>query len=331
MPNLYVTQQGARIETEQGRILVTKHDEVLLSVPAINVDQIVLIGNVGITTPALDVLFDRQIGLLFLNRKGEFKGRLSGELPRNVELRQMQYRRADDPVFCLELSRRLVEGKIRNSRTLLQRRQRDRDIPCPEIIGLQELLDDLASVTTQNILLGMEGQAGRLYFAGLRRFIPPAWHFAQRNRRPPRDPVNALLSIAYTLLHEHCCSALLACSLDPAVGFLHKPRYGRDSLASDLMEEFRTVIADAVVMTLLGNRMVTPVDFTVLPGDRGVFVGRDVWKQMQVQFWKRLEREVRLPGIERGLSYRKLLEVQARKLRRAIEGEAEMYESFLQK
>lgn len=332
MANLYITDPGARLEVEAGRLIVSSGEDVVISVPAHQVDEVVIVGRAGVTTPALGLLLDRGIGLLLLTQTGTYRGRLVAERSRNVALRQEQYRRADDSAFCLAISRAYVEGKIRNARTLLMRLDADGNRTTHRMVDvLKEMIDQLPSAVDKEALLGYEGQASRAYFRGIRPQIHSPWTFTRRARRPPPDPVNALLSIAYTLLHESCYSALEASGLDPTIGFLHAPAYGRASLAADLMEEFRPVIADSVVLTVLNKRMVHPHNFSPDPGGKGIRLDRDAWSVVANQYMHRLQTTVRLPGMTRSLSYQKVLEVQARSIRRVIEGRQEAYEPFLTK
>ncbi|HEU0115087.1 MAG TPA: CRISPR-associated endonuclease Cas1 [Thermomicrobiales bacterium] len=332
MPSLYLTEQGARLSIEAGRLLATQGDDVLLSVPATRVDQVVIVGNVGVTTPALGFLLDRRIPLVFLTAGGAFRGRLASDPSRNMEARRRQYARADDAAFCLAVGRAIVAGKIRNCRTLCLRLDASNADP-PAVAAADELRSLLAEVggaATTAALMGIEGRAARAYFAVFRHFLRPPWEFARRARRPPPDPVNALLSLLYTLLHESCYAALEAAGLDPACGFLHAPRPGRASLALDLMEEFRPLVADSVALTLLNKRMLRPADFRS-DGQGGVVLAHDGWRAVAEQYGRRLRTQVRPPGLERRVTYQKLLEAQSRQLKRAIAGEAATYAPFLAK
>ncbi|MGH2533310.1 MAG: CRISPR-associated endonuclease Cas1 [Thermomicrobiales bacterium] len=320
MPNLYVTEPGARLETEAGQLLVTKHGELLLAVPAARVDEVVLVGHAGVTTPALGLLLDRGIGLVLLTTGGRFRGRLVANRAVPVDLRRAQYRRAEDPAFCLALSRAIAAGKIRNARTLLLRLDETNTDP-PTLAAVREMAaleDALPAAETLAAIMGIEGRAARRTFAVLGRALRPPWVLPRRARRPPPDPVNALLSLLYTLLHESCYAAVEAVGLDPYCGYLHQPRAGRAALALDLMEEFRPVIADSVMLTLLNKRILSPDDFE--PGDPadGVRLTREGWRHVATQYTKRLQTRIRPPGLARQTTYQKLLEIQARGLKRAI-------------
>lgn len=330
MPSLYVTEPGALLEKEAERLFVTKDDTVLLAVPVTRVSQVIVVGSVTVTTPALNLLLDRNIGLVYLTSGGVYRGRLSADRGKQVELRRRQYRRADDPEFCLRLARTIVAGKIRNARTFCMRLETTNQDPVVNraIEDLRAMLARVAAATTLAELLGIEGQAARRYFGALRRLLRPPWTFERRARRPPPDPVNAIFSLVYTLLHESCYAAVEAAGLDPLCGFYHQPHYGRASLALDLVEEFRAIIADSVVFTLLNKRMLDPRQFVPAPQGRGVHLDHEGWRCVAQQYARRLRTLVRPPGQERRISYQKVLEAQAQQLRRVIIGDGVVYAPF---
>lgn len=328
MPSLYLTSPGTRLELEAGQLVCVQHDEVILAVPAARVDQVVVVGGCHVTTPALAYLLDHRKDLVFLTASGAFRGRLDPLEHRGHARRREQYRRADDPAFCLELGKAMVHGKILNCRTRCMELDTD-DHPVSQLaidrLRLAARQCDRAESHAE--LMGIEGRASRTYFSVLRRHLREPWTFPARARRPPPDPVNALLSLAYTLLHENCRAALLVAGLDPSCGFLHQPRSGRASLALDLMEEFRPVIADTVVWALLNKRMLSITDFSHHSGE-GMRLTPDGWKTFARQYSRRLETGIRVPGRSTRTTYRKLLEVQGRQLARVISGELPSYEPF---
>ncbi|HFD40294.1 MAG TPA: CRISPR-associated endonuclease Cas1 [Anaerolineae bacterium] len=325
MPTLYVVEPGARIEKEYHRLLVTKEDEVLLRVPLRRVSQVVLVGRVGVTTPALHALLQAQTPLLLVRRTGALVGRLTPAMPRNLPLRQAQYRRNDDAAFCLAMTRAIVAGKLRNQRVLalriLRRRPRER-APLRTLRAAEK-----GTVQAQKVaaLRGLEGMGARAYFALYRQAFDPAWRFEKRTRRPPRDPINALLSLGYTLLGHALMTALEAVGLDPYLGFFHAEKYGRPALALDLVEEFRAPFVDSLVMTLVNKRMLSPGDFEERGG--GVYLKDRGLRLFLREFGDRLESRVTTPEVGRPLSYRKHFEVQARRVARAILGQ-ESYRPF---
>jgi len=331
MATLYVTETGARIEKEYRRLLVTKEDEVLLRVPLSRVSDVVLVGWTGATTPAMLALLDAGIGLTFVSRTGQLRGRLVPPTARNIPLRHRQYERAVDEGFCLGIARAIVGGKLRNERTLARRLCRGRDeIDADSIEEITSAIQQVDDAPDMDTLRGLEGAGARAYFRVFRQALALEWGFEKRVRRPPGDPVNAMLSLGYTLLGQNMMTALEVVGLDPYDGFFHADKYGRPALALDLVEEFRSVIVDSVVLTVVNKRMLTPDDFR--PGPKGgVILRRSGLREFLGQYTGRLQTEVIHPLAGRRLTYQKCFEVQARLMRKVIEGEAEVYSPFLTK
>jgi len=328
MATLYVTEPGSRIEKEYQRIIVTKDDEILQRVPLRRVQEVVLVGRVGATTPALLALLDAGASLTMVARNGRLRGSLSPPMSSNAKLRRQQYERAEDVDFCLNFARSVVRGKLVNSRSMMRRLLRRRKDELPERL-LDRVQDSLAEVKTaasMDALRGMEGAAARAYFGFVREALRVDTSFQRRARRPPPDPVNALLSFGYTLLGAAMISALEVTGLDPYVGFFHAEKYGRPALALDLIEEFRAPVVDSLVLTLFNKRMIEPDDFE--PGeDGGVYLSRQGQKVFFREFSDRLETRVK-HWTGRRFSYRKLLEVQARVAASVIQGKREKYRPF---
>jgi len=328
MATLYITEPGARIEKEYQRLLVTKDDEVLLRVPLSRVTDVVLVGQTGATTPALLALLDAGIGLAFVSQSGALRGRLVPPTPKNIPLRHQQYARAQDGAFCLEVARAIVGGKLRNQRALAFRLRRSH----PEI--KEKLVEDIIATIEgvqgsedMNALRGLEGAGARAYFQILRQALPEEWRFEKRVRRPPGDPVNAMLSLGYTLLGHSLMSALEVVGLDPYDGFFHADKYGRPALALDLVEEFRSVIVDSVVLTVVNKGVLALDDFR--PGPKGgTLLTQRGLRQFLDQYSARLQTEIIHPLAGRRLTYQKCFEVQAWQMRKVIEGKAEEYRPF---
>lgn len=244
MPAFYVLQQGTKLRLENRRLLVVQGEEVLASTPLSHVSQVVLFGRIGLTTPVIGALMARDKEVIFLSRYVDFRGRLVGSLTPHVPLRRAQYRRLDQPGFVLEMAKGFVAAKLRHQRTFLLRHNRkkhddDIDHACRQI---ECSLEAIPRKNALNALLGLEGTASRAYFRGFRDLFNPDWRFKSRTRRPPRDPVNVLLSFGYTLLVQDCRSAVQATGLDPFAGYLHSVSYNRPSMALDLAEEFRVIV-----------------------------------------------------------------------------------------
>jgi CRISPR-associated protein Cas1 len=330
MATLYVIEPGARLEKEYQRLLVTLEDQVLLRVPLQHVSQVVLVGNVGVTTPALHALLQAQTPLILVGRGGKLLGRLLPATAANLPLRQAQYRCNQDVNFQLSLARRIVAGKIRNQRVLASRLDRRR--PRLQAQAALEQMGALMLAAQQaeslESLLGVEGQAARLYFGALRGAFNPQWQFDRRTRRPPKDPVNALLSLGYTFLGHALQAALEVVGLDPYLGFFHAEKYGRPALALDLVEEFRAPLVDSLTLTLVNHKILTPDDFELEPQSGGYFLKHAALRLFLEHFSRRLEAQVLVRTIGRELTYRKLFEVQARKLAAVVKGESEAYTPF---
>jgi CRISPR-associated protein Cas1 len=331
MATLYVIEPGARVEKEYRRLLVTKEDEVLLRVPLARVSEVVLVGRTGVTTPAMLALLDAGVGLSLVSRMGQLRGRLVPPAAKNIPLRHRQYERAVDGEFCLEMARAIVGGKLRNERTLARRLCREREQmdsgPVEEITSAIKQVDMAPDLDS---LRGLEGAAARAYFRVVRQALPAEWGFAKRVRRPPTDGVNALLSLGYTLLGQNMMTALEVVGLDPYDGFFHADKYGRPALALDLVEEFRSVIVDSVVLTVVNKRILRPDEFR--PGPKGgVMLRQSALRDFLAQYTARIQTEVIHPVAGRRLSYQKCFEVQARMIRKVIEGEKESYLPFLTK
>lgn len=330
MPTLYVTEPGARIEKEYRRLLVTKDDKMLLRIPLQRISQVVLVGRVGTTTPALHALLQMDIPLLLTSRSGKTLGRLLPPTAANLPLRQEQYRRNDDKDFCLTLARAIVSGKIRNQRVMAQRLNRRRPA-----LQAQATLDDMNQALRKakgaqalDVLMGIEGQAARQYFGLLRKAFDPGWAFTKRTRRPPKDPVNALLSLGYTFLGHAIMSALEVVGLDPYLGFFHAEKYGRPALALDLVEEFRAPIVDSLTLSLFNHRLLDEKDFQPAVKGDGIYLSDKGLRIFITKFNQRLESQVTPRSLGRKISYRKLFEVQARKLVHLIQGRSDTYKPF---
>lgn len=331
---MYVTDPGARIEKEYRRILVTKDDEVLKAAPLDRLSEVVLVGRgVGATTSALHMLLEAGVGLTLVSRTGRLLGRLAPPTPKNIPARQAQYAAAQDPTFCLRLARAIVAGKLRNSRTMTRRVARGcsdvDDAPVAEII---RCLKALPAAPDMDTVRGLEGQAARAYFAVWGQSFSGAFRFERRSRRPPKDPVNALLSLGYSLLTQNLVTACEVVGLDPYDGFFHADKYGRPALALDLVEEFRAVVVDSLVRALVNKHLLAEADFRPA-GEKngGVYLTRRGLGIFFTQYSRRLKTRVVHPHYSKRLTYQQCFEVQARLLRQVIEKKLDKYPPFVVK
>ncbi len=382
---LYLQEQGSFVGKRSEHLVVQKDGHEAQRTPICSVRQVVVFGNVQVSTQALEALAVREVPVVYLTRYGRFIAALEPAPTKNVMLRADQYRVFSDPARAMVLSRAVVKAKIANQRTLLMRSLRSlrnqesgiggqeseishetsqvlktaevrtesgvdsddlsppssltsRPSPLvprasdePAVCGLADLLGRVDAIVDPAVLLGTEGQAAHLYFSQFGRMLKSsgpgrAFDFSTRNRRPPRDPVNALLSFAYALLAKDCFAAVLTVGFDPYQGFFHAGRYGRPSLALDLMEEFRPVIADSVVLTLINNAMLAPDDFlTWREACQLTEAGR---KQFFRAYEQRKATIVKHPMFDYPMSYSRMLEVQARVLAGHVRGDIPQYVGF---
>jgi CRISPR-associated protein Cas1 len=309
MATLYVIEQGARIEKEYRRVVVAKEDKVLAALPLAHVDHVVLVGNVGATTPALHALLDAGVGLTLLDRWGRLRGRLESATGKNLALRHRQYERSRDAAFSLAVSRAIVGGKLRNQRTLARRMARDHPVAPLLLERLNHAIRQVDDVPDLATLRGVEGEGARNYFAVLRAALRSGFDFTKRTRRPPGDPVNALLSLGYTVLGQNLMAACEVVGLD-------------------LVEEFRSVIVDSVLLNLVNRRRLTGDDFEPGP-EGGVYLKWAAQRTFFAAYTARINTEVYYAPAQRKLSYQKLFEVQARRLRKVIEGTESEYGAYL--
>ena len=328
MATLYVTEQGARIEKEYRRVLVTKHDEVLLATPLARLSEVVLVGWVGATTPALLMLLDAGVPLSFITRSGKLRGRLTPPSAKNLPLRHAQYDRARDPAFCLKVARAIVDGKLRNSRALAYRIRRSHpQIGASWLARIEQAVEAVVAAEDMNSLRGIEGSAAKAYFEVLRAALRAQMTFQKRTRRPPRDPANALLSLGYTLLTQNLMTACEVVGLDPYDGFFHADKYGRPALALDLVEEFRGPVVDSTVRLVINKRVIGPRDFE--PGqERSIYLTHRGLRKFLQQYTHRLNTQILHPTYGRRLTYQRVFEVQARLLAKTIQGTLDNYQPF---
>jgi CRISPR-associated protein Cas1 len=330
---LYLNTAGLRVGKNGAVLQVKDKDTVVQEARLGEICQVNVMGNVQISTQAVQELCTREVPICYFSMGGWFYGITMGLNQRNVFLRRSQFRLSEEESFARSLARRLVAGKIRNQRTLLQRNHIE---PKKQTLaGMKEMADRAEEARSLSELLGIEGTAARLYFGGFSGMMKPdeereagelRFDMDGRNRRPPRDPVNALLSLGYSLLAKDLTVACYAVGFDPFVGFYHQPRFGRPALALDLMEPFRPLIVDSAVLTAINTGMVTEGDFVTAGGAVALTAaGR---KGFFRAYEARMDTLVTHPLFDYRVSYRRLLEIQARLLARVLEGEIGAYPVF---
>ena len=342
---LYLNTQGYRVGCKEEVLVVKDKDRVVEEVRMRDVSHVALFGNIQISTQAVQVLCGLEIPVTYFSMGGWFYGLTRGHSLKNVFLRMEQFRQGlTAPAVCLALARQFVHGKIRNQRTMLMRNHLEP--PEPVILRLKVAAEEVLAAASIEELLGMEGAAAALYFQHFSGMVKveddlpgleaPAdtprqpvfnFNFTHRNRRPPTDPVNAMLSLAYSLLAKDCTLAALAVGFDPYLGFYHQPRFGRPALALDLMEEFRPLVAESTVLSCLNNRVITEKDF--VQAGRAVNLTAAGRKRFFQTYEQRMNGLLTHPLFDYKVSYRRALELQARLLAKTLTGEIAEYTPLL--
>lgn len=324
---MYVTEQGAKIGFQRGRVVVTKSKEKLQEARPIDVSQICLYGNAQISSQMMRAAFDSDIPVCWFSYGGWFQGIASGLPSKNIDLRRRQVAIAIHA--GLPIAKAMVKGKIRNSRTFLMRNAKD-DV-AEEAAQLKHLANKTDDADTLESLLGIEGAAARTYFGTfstmMRDDAIATFDMNGRNRRPPKDPVNCLLSYCYALLTKDLTATAIGVGFDPYLGVMHRPRFGRPALALDLAEEFRPLIAESVVLNLINNGEVNTKDF--ISRASAVALTNDARKAVLKAYERRLDSEVTHPTYRYRITYRRAMEVQARVLAAHILSEIPEYVPML--
>lgn len=323
----YVQMQGGQVGKSGDRITVKLKGELVQEIRLHDLSQLCLFGNIQVTTQALHELTDRGIPICYFSMGGWFHAVTIGMIHKNVQLRMEQFATALDPEKSLRLARAFIVGKIRNSRTIL-RRSLEED-PGHLLDRLAELAILAASAPSPESLLGIEGTAARYYFSGFANLIKggDAFRFEDRNRRPPRDPINALLSFLYSMLAKEWTVTLFSVGFDPMLGFFHKPRYGRPALALDMAEEFRPLIAESTALSLVNSGELSQNHFVFRAGACSL---NETGRKITIAaFERRLDSLITHPIFGYKICYRRILEVQARLLARTLSGELPVFPNFL--
>ncbi len=337
---LYVMTPNAYAHLENATLRIDVEHEKKLQVPLHHLGGLVCFGNVMVSPALMHRLADEGKSLVLLDNSGRFKARLEGAVSGNILLRQVHHRVACEPAFTLNFARAVVAGKLRNSRTNVQRGAREADNP-EEAEKLTRTANNLAAslrfaATASNLdeLRGVEGEAARGYFSALNLIVKPqaraSFVLNGRTRRPPLDRFNALLSFLYAMSMNDCRSACEAAGLDVQLGFLHAIRPGRAALALDLQEEFRSIISDRLALTLINRGQITVADFDEREG--GAVMLNDKGRRTVVTAWQeRKQEEITHPLTENKIPIGLLPFIQARFIARTIRGEMEGYLPYLAK
>ena len=329
MATIYLNEQQSIVKKRDEYLIVQYPDKRKTEVPLIKVSQVVVVGDITLTTPALHALLERGIEVCFLSFYGHFRGRLAPPVAKNAAIRRAQYRAHADPEQALEIARACVRGKLANMRTMVLRanRQIQEEKIAEAANEIQRMMQQTSQVTALGSLLGVEGRGSAAYFGVFGKLLRGPLTFTHRQRRPPRDPVNAMLSLGYTLLGHQVAAAIQVVGLDPYAGFLHQTRHGRAALAFDLIEEFRPIIVDSVILNICNHRLLSEQDFQEELGV--IHLKPDARKKFTTKLDERLQEEIVHPRFEYRTSYRRCIELQARLLAKHLTGEIPAYPPFI--
>lgn len=331
---LYITTPESYLSKDGTNVVITVNQKEVFRIPIINIEGIVTFGYMGSSPGLMKLCIDNNVALTFLSPGGRFVSRIQGQTRGNVLLRKMQYKLSEEEDWTLHLSQVMIAGKIQNYRNILRRYMRDYGVN-PIVNSAEIALDgfkkDIFETTSHSTLMGVEGIAANKYFEAFPCLITQqneGFPFNGRNRRPPKDAVNAMLSLAYTLITNDVTAALETVGLDPYVGFLHTLRPGRASLALDMTEELRAYLGDRFVLSLINRRQITPKDF-LYQGDQSVIM-TDQGRRVFLTAWQNRKKDIVMhPYLNEKLPVGLIPHAQALLLARYIRNDIDDYPVFL--
>lgn len=336
---LYVMGKNRYLSLDGENVVVLEQQQEIGRVPLHNLQEIITFGYTGASPALMGACAERNIGLSFMTANGRFLARVSGEIKGNVILRKTQYRISENEEESLKIARNFITGKVYNARWVLERAVRDYPMRVDgeklrqKSVYLKNSLKNIQACDTASELLGLEGEAASVYFSVFGELIlqqKETFYFRGRNKRPPLDNVNAMLSFAYSLLAGMCAAALEAVGLDPYVGFYHKDRPGRISLALDMMEEFRSIMADRFVLTLINKRIVKADYFT--KKESGAVILNEDGRKLFLRAWQEKKQEIIThPFLKEKVEWGMVPYVQAMLLARYLRGDLDQYPPFFWK
>lgn len=327
MGTVYITTDDSFIGKTDERLRVRANKQTILDVPLLKVDGVVVLGRATVSPAALIELLERKIPLSFLTGTGRYLGRLEPSLTKNIFVRSAQWQASGESEQAIHVVQGFIRGKLKNYRNLLLRSQRENGLDLQRAITqLEQAIAPIHQTSSIETLRGLEGAGSAAYFSSFGQLIRvPGFVFEARRRRPPTDPVNALLSFGYALLLHDLQSAVNIVGFDPYLGYLHTQRYGRPSLALDLMEEFRPLVVDAVVLAALNRKSLLPEDFTTEPLSQAVALA-DAGRRTFLRLYEQKKQSTfKHPVLGKQCSYQEVFEIQARLLAKYLLGETSQY------
>ncbi|QLE57034.1 type I-D CRISPR-associated endonuclease Cas1d [Nostoc sp. TCL26-01] len=327
MGTVYITQDDSFISKVDERLNVKFEKKTILDVPLIKIDGLVVMGRVSISPAAVFELIDKKIPLTFLTNNGKYLASLEPEMGKNIFVRTAQWQAAGESPQAIHVTQGFVRGKLKNYRHSLLEAQRRYAVDLnSNITQLTNAIASLEKANSIDTIRGFEGAGSAAYFGCFNQLIRvDNFSFTTRNRRPPIDPVNSLLSLGYSLLRHDIQGALNIVGFDPYLGYLHTERYGRPSLALDLMEEFRPLIVDAVVLTAINRRMLSPKDFITEPISNAVSLTKEGLHIFLRLYQEKKQNKFKHPVLQKQYTYQQTFEIQARLLAKYLLGEIDKY------
>ena len=326
---LYITDPQTKVYFKDNQIIAEDKNEILTKVPIENVEGVVLVGALGVSMGCQKELLLRGIPLSLLSSTGQYFGRLESTSHVNIKRQRQQMRLGDNQDFTLKLSKQILNAKVHNQLVILRRYQRERKIAevdkCIRNISfLQQKIQNTDSIEQAE---GYEGICARHYFSALAQIVPTEYSFKGRNKQPPKDKFNSLLSFGYTLLHFEIFTALENKGLNAYAGFMHQDKQGHPALASDMMEEWRAVIIDSLVLSMIGQGKFTAEDFDYDKDNKGVYLNKKACKIFIREYEKKIRTTVQYFKEVNAMSFRRAIQYQTNRLAKAIdEGDAAIYE-----
>jgi CRISPR-associated protein Cas1 len=331
MAAIYLIEQGTNIYKDHLRFIIHVSEKPKIEIPIREVEQIMIFGNIQLTTPVIQTCLNEKIAVLFLNQSGRYKGHLFSEESTNLDTCLTQVERRNNDYFQFSVSKAIVYGKLINSKQLLMRFNRKRKIAAVEnaMYGISQDIDALDLVEELDSLRGYEGITAARYFPAFGQLITnPNFEFSLRNRQPPTDPINSLLSFGYTLLFNNVLSFIIAEGITPYIGNFHYGERQKPYLAFDLMEEFRSVIVDSLVLKIINNSIFKVTDFEFNPSTGGVYLHQSARRIFLKRFESRMNEETSHPDLQSKITYRHAIQLQIRRYKRCLLS-GTPYEAFL--
>lgn len=322
MSNLYVYEQGTILNYKENRLIINYSKDDFKSIPVEHIDNVILYGGIQVSTTCIHQLLSRGIHLTWLSQNGSYFGRLESVNNININRQRLQFRKTDNSLFSLEISKEFIKGKVANQKTILLRANKTlKDSKLASIIARINInLKRIENSKKIEELMGVEGLFARLYFLGINYIIDKKYSFNKRTKRPPKDPFNSLLSFGYTLLHYEIFTIITTKGLNPYAGFLHSDKHKHPTLCSDLMEEWRPILVDSLVIALLNNNKIKKEDFDYVEETGAVYLNKNASKKFILNFEKRLRQKVSyIQEVSYKMSFRRIIEYQIMLVIKAME------------